>query len=249
MSGVQSIERSFSVLRVLARGPLGVTDIAQRAGLPKSTVARLLAALEAEGVVEQIEVGGAYAVGPALVTLAASANPSARLRSVVRPSIEELAKLTGGSAGFTIREGDTAYCVDNVDDDGDELVVLADRTGRSFPLHSIPSGVAMLAKLSTRSVEEYITRTAAADAESVDPVVLRRRIDRVGSDGVVVSRDDHDPGVNAVAAAFRCPDGDWDGALHVHGPSFRFPSDGDERRVAELVSEAAMQLSERLVGG
>ncbi|MEP1122886.1 MAG: IclR family transcriptional regulator [Ilumatobacter sp.] len=249
MSGVQSIERAFSVLRVLARGPLGVTDIAERAELPKSTVSRLLAALEAEGAVEQVEVGGGYAIGPALAMLGASANPSAGLRSVIRPFIEELAMLTGGSAGFTIREGDSAYWVDNVDDDGDALVLLADQTGQSFPLHSIPSGIAMLSKMSTQAVEEYVARASAANGEPIDVELLRRRIGRVGSDGVVVSREDLDAGVNAVAAAFRGPNGEWEGALYLQGPSFRFPDDGDEHRVAKLVSEAAMQLSERLANG
>lgn len=250
MSGVQSIERAFSVLRVLARGPLGVTDIADRADLPKSTVSRLLAALEAEGAVEQVEVGGGYAIGPALAMLGASANPSAGLRSVIRPFVEELAMLTGGSAGFTIREGDSAYWVDNVDDGGDELVTLADQTGQSFPLHTIPSGIAMLAKLSSHAVEDYLVRASAVvDGAPVDAGLLRRRIGRIGTDGVVVSKEDLDPGVNAVAAAFRGPNGDWEGALYLQGPSFRFPDDGDERRVIKLVSEAAMQLSERLVSG
>ena len=47
MSGVQSIERAFALLRALAVGPAGVTELADRATLPKSTVARLLGALEA----------------------------------------------------------------------------------------------------------------------------------------------------------------------------------------------------------
>ena len=93
---MQSIERAFTVLRELSLGPAGVTDIAERVGLPKSTVSRLLSALEAEGAVEQFEVGGGYAIGPALAMLGASANPSAGLRSVIRPFIEELATLTGG---------------------------------------------------------------------------------------------------------------------------------------------------------
>ncbi len=247
MSGVQSIERAFSILRVLARGPLGVTEIADRAELPKSTVSRLLNALEAEGAVEQVEAGGGYSVGSALATLGASSNPSAGLRSVVRPFIEELAMLTGGSAGFTIREGDTAYWVDDVDD-GDELVKLADQTGQSFAMHTIPSGFAMLARFSTDALEEYLaSERVSADGEPLDVDELRRRVGRVGFDGVVVSREEFDAGVNAVAAPFRGPNGEWVGALYLQGPSFRFPEDGDERRVVKLVSEAAMQLSERLV--
>ena len=52
--GVQSIRRAFAVLGVLADGPLGVTGVAARSHIPKSTAARLLAALAAEGAVEQI---------------------------------------------------------------------------------------------------------------------------------------------------------------------------------------------------
>jgi DNA-binding IclR family transcriptional regulator len=48
VSRVQSIERAFTVLSTLADGPLGVTDVADRAGLPKSTAARLLASLARE---------------------------------------------------------------------------------------------------------------------------------------------------------------------------------------------------------
>lgn len=246
MAGVQSIERAFSVLRVLARGPLGVTEIADQAELPKSTVSRLLAALEAEGAVEQLEAGGGYSIGRALAMLGASANPSAGLRSVIRPFIEELAMLTGGSAGFTIREGDGAYWVDNVDD-GDELVKLADQTGQSFPLHTIPSGIAMLTKFSTDELEAYMSKSRAGEGQELDVEQLRRRIARVGSDGVIISREDLDPGVNAVAAAFRGPSGQWEGALYLQGPSFRFPDDGDHQRITKLVSEAAIQLSDRLV--
>ena len=54
MSRVQSIERAFDVLGALAGGPLGVTEVADRAGLPKSTAARLLASLAREGAVEQV---------------------------------------------------------------------------------------------------------------------------------------------------------------------------------------------------
>ena len=42
MTTVQSIDRAFGVLRALAAGPAGVTDIADRVGLPKSTVSRML---------------------------------------------------------------------------------------------------------------------------------------------------------------------------------------------------------------
>ena len=57
MSRVQSIERAFAVLGTLANGPIGVTQVAERADLPKSTAARMLASLVRE-VVAALHVHG-----------------------------------------------------------------------------------------------------------------------------------------------------------------------------------------------
>ena len=91
MSRVQSIERAFAVLGALADGPIGVTEVADRADLPKSTAARLLASLAREGVVEQVPGDTRYRLGPRLVTLAARIRPARSLAALARPSLAELA--------------------------------------------------------------------------------------------------------------------------------------------------------------
>jgi IclR family transcriptional regulator, acetate operon repressor len=247
MAGVQSIERAFAILRVLARGPVGVTEIAERTGLPKSTVSRILAALESEGAVEQPEAGGGYAIGTALATLGGAASPTASLRSIVRPFIEALATQTGGSAGFTMIDGREVYWVDNVDD-GDELVTLADQTGQSFPLHTVPTGLALLSRFDPDALSEYLARPLEAlhDHTVIDVDELRAMLASFGN-GTVVSLERVDAGINAFAAPFRGPDGDWVGALYVQGPSFRFPGDENVQLAESLVSEAATELSQRLL--
>ena len=52
MAGVQSVER-FAVLRCLSGGPAGVSEVAERVDLPKSTVSRLLSTMHELGAVEQ----------------------------------------------------------------------------------------------------------------------------------------------------------------------------------------------------
>ena len=69
MSRVQSVERAFAVLGALADGPLGVTEIAERVRLPKSTVARLLRALQEEGAVEQATEDSRYRIGGRLARI------------------------------------------------------------------------------------------------------------------------------------------------------------------------------------
>ena len=100
MTTVQSIERAFSVLRSLTSGQAGVTEIAERVSLPKSTVSRLLSTLESVGAVEQVAAGGDYRVGWALLELAAAARPGRSLVSVARPHLAELNRLTGQGRQF-----------------------------------------------------------------------------------------------------------------------------------------------------
>ena len=102
MSRVQSIERAFAVLGALADGPIGVTEVADRADLPKSTAARLLASLAREGVVEQVPGDTRYRLGPRLVTLAARIRPARTLAALARPSLEALADETGEAAGLSV---------------------------------------------------------------------------------------------------------------------------------------------------
>ena len=102
MSRVQAVERAFAVLAALADGPIGVTEVADRVHLPKSTVARLLRALQHEGAVEQVPGDTRYRVGERMALLAARLTPGASLVSLARPTLEELAAEVGEAAGLGV---------------------------------------------------------------------------------------------------------------------------------------------------
>ena len=102
MSRVQSIERAFAVLGALADGPIGVTEVAERADLPKSTAARLLASLAHEGVVEQVPGDTRYRLGPRIGDAGGRPRPdpdARRRRPAVRST--ELAAAAGEAAGLS----------------------------------------------------------------------------------------------------------------------------------------------------
>src|SRR6266536_3445698 len=112
MPRVQSIERAFAVLGALVDGPIGVTQVAERASLPKSTAARLLASLAREGVVEQVPGGTHYRLGQRLVMLAARIRPAGSLAALARPALTELAGAVGEAAGLSVPDGYLAHYID-----------------------------------------------------------------------------------------------------------------------------------------
>ncbi len=246
MSRVQSIERAFSVLEALGDGPLGVTEVADRVGLPKSTVARLLAALVNEGVVEQVADGTDYRIGARIVTLAAGVRPTRTLVAVARPHLVELAALVGEAAGLSIQDGFLVHYVDQVD--SPHPVGVRDWTGTRLPMHAVSSGLVFLAHMHPGDIDAFLagTLTRYTPTTVVDPAEIRDRLRQTLLEGHAWTRDEVADGISSVAAALADEDGEVIAAIHVHGPSYRFPAPGAESSVAERVVLTAARISSGL---
>jgi IclR family acetate operon transcriptional repressor len=113
--GVQSIERAFAILRTLAVGPSGVTELANRVDLPKSTVARLLNALETERAIEQDQVGGEYRLGPVIEEIAGGSSQGRSLIAAAQPFLVDLSERTDEASGLDIIEGRQVQFIDMVE--------------------------------------------------------------------------------------------------------------------------------------
>lgn len=246
MSRVQSIERAFAVLSALAEGPRGVTDVADQVALPKSTVARLLASLQREGVVEQVPGGRAYRLGGRIATLAGGVPSAASLVAVARPHLVELASAAGEAAGLSVPDGFLVHYVDQVDTS--HQVQVRDWTGTRVPMHAVSSGQVFLANLPPAVLEEGLSGpherfTAHTLTEAA---ALRERVARVRAAGCAWVREEFAEGLVSVAAAVTDAAGEVVAAVHVHGPSYRFPGARDEVGISVAVMSAAARISSRL---
>ena len=243
MSRVQSIERAFAVLGTLANGPIGVTEVAERADLPKSTAARLLASLAREGVVEQVPGDTAYRLGPRLATLASGVMPNRSLAMLARPSLEALAASVGEAAGLAIPDGDVVHYIEQVDTPNP--VSIRDWTGSRIPLHAVPSGQVLLAFRPATSLQRYLGKPLErfTDRTIVAGDALLERLRSIRRDGYTWAREEFDEGISSVAAPIADANGEVVAAVHVHGPSYRFPVAGTERAIAEDVVAAAARIA------
>lgn len=243
MSTVQSIERAFAVLRALASGAAGVTELADRVELPKSTVSRLLSTLEELGVVEQLEAGGSYRIGAGMLEIAAATQPGRSLIAAARPQLIELARLTGEATGLSVADGAEMLYIDQVNPDS-ELQV-RDWTGTRIPMHAVPSGLVVLAASDDLRIDAYVAAPMASFTPHtiVDEAVLRARLHDVRRDGYSWAVEEFSAGLSSVAAGIRDRTGTVVASLHVYGPAYRFPGDRDRHQLGRLVSERAAEIS------
>lgn len=245
MAGVQSIERAFAILRALAVGPSGVTDLAERTALPKSTVARLLGALESEGAIEQVESGGDYRIGPAIEEISGGSSQGRSLIAAAHPFLIDLSEQTMEASGLDVLEDGRVQFIDMVESHQD--VQIRDWTGEAGPAHSLSAGIVILAHSGNAIVDQYLggeltsmtTQTLTTKAE------LRDRLTQARSAGYAWVYEEFAEGINSVAAPVFGPDGVV-AALRIHGPTYRFPDPDRSHDIGLLVAESARQLSEQL---
>ena len=115
MQSVQSIDRAFQLLGEIADDPAGISELSRRLDLPTSTVARLLSTLEGLGAVERLDSGTGYRIGPSVVTMAASIDPTQSLLAVAQPHLVELVEMVAEAVGVSIPAGYDVHYIGQVD--------------------------------------------------------------------------------------------------------------------------------------
>jgi IclR family transcriptional regulator, KDG regulon repressor len=245
---VQAVERAFAILDAVSGRPAGVTTIAHRVGLPKSTVARLLGTLEDLDAVERLD-GARWRLGSGVAALAGTASPERSLVAVARPHLAQLVEEVGEDAGLALPDGYDAHYVDQVE--SDNPVQVRDWTGTRAPLHAVPSGLVLLAEWPEDALDAYIARDlhTLTPRTLSSPVPLRRRLEEVRGQGFAWGIEEFAEGISSVAAPVRDGRGHPIAALHLHGPSYRFPPAEGGARIAELVVGAAAAVGRELAMG
>lgn len=249
MSSVQAIDRAFAVLDVLGAGPLGVTEVAARTGLPKSTAARLLTTLVGLAAVEQVPGGTDYRLGPRLLALSAGLGAVRTLTEIARPELEALAAETGEAAGLSVREGSAVHYIDQAD--SPQPVVVRDWTGTRLPLHPVSSGRVFLAAMAPAELDALLRGPLErfTPATVVEAAALRGLLREVVRDGIAWTADEYAEGITSVAAPVVDAAGEVVAAVHVHGPSYRFPGDVPRHRIEGALRGTTARVSGRLRQG
>lgn len=240
---VSSLERALRIMEALAEGPLGVTALANRLDLNKTTVFRLTRTLQEQGYVVQLE-DTSYRLGPRCMLLAAAASGDIDYRRELRWALEEIAEKTRETALLSILAGRDAVCIDSIP--SKQSVVSVATVGEIWPAHTCSAGLAFLADDET-VLDQYLKEplTKNTDDTISTPKKLREALKVVRDKGYSVNTNYFRSGVCAVGALVHDSRGHAVAALSVMLPDFRFHEVGEEA-LAAVVLDVATRASKRL---
>ncbi len=243
---VQSVDRAFAVLEILARdGWVGVTEIARELETHKSTAFRLLATLERRGVVEQHSQTQKYRLGFAMARLGSSVRSSLDLAESAAPVCDRLSLETDEAVNLAVLEGDHVVNIHQVNHSNSR--VTADWSGSHTDLHCTSSGKVFLAHLPDRIVNDLLSGGLQRHTEHTLTTreALEEEFEQIRRDGYAMTCEELEIGLNAVASLVGGPDGEPMASVSVSAPSYRFDEE-QQARAAELVKQAAAEISQRL---
>jgi DNA-binding IclR family transcriptional regulator len=244
---VESADRVLRVLESFAPSERDVSlgEIAERVGLPKSSVHRLLATLMAHGFVERDPATRRYRLGIRLFELGSAAIHERGLHTAAHPALEQLSLATGETCHLAVLSGTEAVYVYKMD--GPASIIMSSRVGGRCPCHATSigkvlaawAGEDLLAELRRTGLRRYTAATIGGFK------AFEEELERVRELGYALDLEEFEEGLRCIAAPVRDHSGRVVAALGIAGPRRRFEDEQLDRLTAVVV-HSAEQLSRSL---
>lgn len=247
-SGVQSIERAFAILNIIAQHEEGISlaELSKSVGLHTSTTFHLVRTMVELGAVRQVKATKRYHLGRMIFSLAASSSREVDLIATATPYLETLARETGEGSHFAILSGNDVIIAARVAGTG--AFQLVERSGGLRPAHCTGLGKVLLAGMPEAQLETFLADAVLkpwTPKSITDPDRLRQEVAQVRRAGVGFDDAEFNEEVRCVAAPVMDFSGMVVGAVGVSGPIWRVNLQRMDE-ITRLVRETAYELSEDL---
>jgi IclR family acetate operon transcriptional repressor len=220
------VHKLLDLLECLSVAPHSAAELAERTGVAKPTVYRLLRTLQSRDFLAKEADGTNYSLGRAFYALGASLRGSTDLVSLARPVMVQLASEFGETVNLAIPSNGQILYIEVIE--GDQRLRTHIPAGTRDSMHSTALGKAILAAYpdqESRVMLSAIDRVSRTPATLVTMSALENEFALVRARGFAIDNEENEMGTVCVAAAFSGHDGRPIGAISISGPAWRV---GDE---------------------
>jgi len=222
-SGIRVISRAAEILKIVSKHPEGLTlrEISDRVRLPRSTVQRIVSALDDANLLIPASPTSGVRLGPELIALGSLAKQF-DIVETLRPLLVQLSKDLGETVDLAVLGSEKAVVVDQIP--GVHPLMAVSNVGTSLPLHCSASGKALMATIQPdelAKLKKHYRLTARTQNSICDWDVLMVELEEIRRGGLAYDREECFLGICAVGAALRAPTGEF-ASISMPVPSERF---------------------------
>src|SRR5499433_2464585 len=224
---------------------IGISALARRLGLAKSTVHRLAVTLVSEGLLEQDRESGKYQLGIALFGLGALLRRRMNVSNEARPYLYDLREKINESVHLAILDETEIMYVYNLE--GTHAIRMRSDIGVRKPAYCTAEGQAILAFAAPEVVDQVLAEGLAPRTPKTitAPDRFQKALATVRQRGCAIEDEESELGMVCVAAPIRDDAGEVVAAVGIAGPATRL----SKRSVATIIPHViatADQVSSRL---
>jgi IclR family transcriptional regulator, KDG regulon repressor len=200
---------------------IGVSDLAKRLGLAKSTVHRLASTLVRERILERSPRDGKYRLGLVLFELGALVRRKMDVSAEARPQLKALMEKTGETVHLAVLDDYSVLYVNRIE--SRRAIRMGFGLGVRAPLHCTALGKALLAYQPEEFIEETIARGLPRRTAGTitSPHAFRQELAGIRARGYAVEDEEIEAGLRSIATVVRNDAGDVIAAIGIAGPAHR----------------------------
>jgi len=245
--GTQAILRAISLLKHFNddRPHWSLADLTRETGLNKTTVYRLLTALEREEMVTRNPHNDTYCLGLGAITLGGYALRTHNLRTICQPELKALATTAQETTALELLIDADVLILDEVV--SDRVMSGGQAIGTRWPAHATSTGKAMLSCLSWDEITAVLPQPLLAITPHTitDLETLSTALSQVQEQGYAVANEELEMGLVAIGAPLLNYDNDVVAAISLAGPQIRLTPERIPQ-LGQLLREAAQRISVQL---
>ncbi|MBX6396177.1 MAG: IclR family transcriptional regulator [Alicyclobacillaceae bacterium] len=243
-----SVKNSLRILKLFNDNvqTLGITDIATKLGIAKSTAFRLVTTLEKEGILRREKETGQYTLGLGVIEPGMSFYIHNILVQASKRYLTELRQRTNETAYLFIPHDSDAICLESVETH--HVLRASIRKGSRSPLISSVCGNTILAGQDRRTWHAHIREFLESNESYTITrhISMVQRLMQIRSTGYAFYTEYDDPDLRTIACPFFSPSGTIMGAIAVTGPAQRLDV-SQEKQLVAAVTKTAQQIGAALL--
>lgn len=220
---LSSVANAMRLLRAFSDDEfeIGVSDLAKRLGLAKSTVHRLASTLIQERILERSARDGKYRLGLVVFELGSLVRRKMDVSAEARPQLKALMESTGETVHLGVLDEHSVLYVNRIE--SRRAIRMGFGLGIRAPLHCTALGKALLAYQPAEFIEETIAkglprRTAGT---ITGPHAFRLELAAIRARGYAVEDEEIEAGLRSIATVVRNDTGNVIAAIGIAGPAHR----------------------------
>lgn len=197
---LETVVRALRLLRLLAKKPLCVQEVAEQLEVHKSTASRLLSSLRKERFV-RLNAERKYELGYAVFELANALCENMDILKMARPYLEEMHRKTNETVHLAVIDGTDVIYLDKIDTA--RAIRMYSRVGKRAHAYCTGVGKVLLAYLPPSKLNKILSQISFKPLTKntiVDVNQMTSELQEIRSHGLAWDHGEHEEGIYCIAA-------------------------------------------------